>query len=485
MRRTQWSTEEEHVSERPNILIIITDQLSAQALPAYGDTYALTPNIDRVVRRGVRFEQCYTNCPLCQPARAAFWTGLFPHQTGVLSNGRKHPVPPVPEHVPTLGALFAAAGYETVHMGKTHDAGSLRGFTVEPQGELPVEADPAWPLNRDTFHDRYTTTRAVEYLESRTGVGPFLLVVDLVNPHNICGWVGENAYAHEDVPVGVPLPPLPANFETLDMERRPLPVQYVCCSHNRLSQAAPWNETNYRHYLAAYYHYLRRVDGEIGLVLDALEARPDAANTLVVFTSDHGDGIAVHRQVTKQVSMYDNTTRVPLAFAGPGVGGADRTAGGVLVSNLDLLPTLCDYAGIDYPEGLWGRSLLPWLASSDDGPPPHPYVVSEWHTEWGFTISPGRMVRTPRFKYVRYLEGREQGLYEELYDMEADPGETRNLAFDTPYAPVLEAHRALLAQHVEATQDDFFELTWVADPRWRSHPVGYANHRGPAAPMVG
>jgi choline-sulfatase len=471
------------VSERPNILIIITDQLSAQALPAYGDTYALTPNIDRITRRGVRFEQCYTNCPLCQPARAAFWTGLFPHQTGVLSNGRKHPVPPVPDDVPTVGALFAAAGYETVHVGKTHDAGSLRGFKVDPLDELPVDADPAWPVNYDTLRDRYTATRAVEYLQGGEGEGPFLLVVDLHNPPNICGWVGENAYAHEDVPVAVPLPPLPANFETQDMEGRPLPVQYICCSHNRLSQAAPWNETNYRHYLAAYYHYVRRVDDEIGLILDALEARPDGDNTLIVFTADHGDGMAVHRQVTKQVSMYDNTTRVPLAFLGPGVGGEDRADGGALVSNLDLLPTLCAYAGVDAPEGLWGRSLLPWLAGEDGGSP-HPYVVSEWHTEWGFTISPGRMVRTPRCKYVRYLEGGEQGLYEELYDMEADPGETRNLVGDPAHGEALARHRTLLADHVERTQDGFFELSWEAAPRWRSHQIGYANHRGPAAPMV-
>jgi choline-sulfatase len=173
------------MAKRPNILIVIADQLSAQALPAYGDAYAQTPNINRIVRHGVRFENCYTNCPLCQPARAAFWTGLYPHNTGVLSNGRKHPVPPVPDHVPTLGALFARAGYEAVHFGKTHDAGSLRGFHVEPVGTLPVEAEPAWPLNNDTFRDRHTTTRVVAYLEQRGTDGPFLAVADLNNPHNI------------------------------------------------------------------------------------------------------------------------------------------------------------------------------------------------------------------------------------------------------------------------------------------------------------
>ncbi|HUT19424.1 MAG TPA: sulfatase-like hydrolase/transferase [Anaerolineae bacterium] len=472
------------MNRRPNILLIIADQLSAQALPSYGDTYAQTPNIDRIIERGVRFDPCYTNCPLCQPARAAFWTGLFPHQTGVLSNGRKHPVPPVPEHVPTMGTLFAEAGYETMHFGKTHDAATLRGFTVIPEGELPVETEPAWPANYDTLQDRYTTTRVVEYLCQRQGDDPFFLVADLNNPHNICGWVGENVGVHEDVPVSVPLPPLPGNYQTPDFAKRPLPVQYICCSHNRLSQAAQWNETNYRHYLAAYYHYVSRVDAEIGLILDALEVRPDAQDTLVVLTGDHGDGMAEHRMVTKQVSMYDNTTRIPLAFAGPGIEGADRAAEGALVSNLDLLPTLCAYAVLEASPGLWGRNLLPWL-EGERGDSPHPYVVSEWHTEWGFTISPGRMLRTPRYKYVRYLEGEEHGLSEELYDMRADPGEMRTLIDDPDCAAALEEHRALLQQHLEATGDAFETLSWEADPRWRSHEPGYPNHRGPAAPMVG
>ena len=131
------------MNRKPNILLIIGDQLSARALRSYGSGYGHTPHIDRIIERGVRFEQCYTNCPLCQPARTAFWTGLFPHQTGVLSNGRNHPVPPVPEHVPTIGATFAEAGYETMHFGKTHDAGALRGFRVAPREQLPVEAEPA------------------------------------------------------------------------------------------------------------------------------------------------------------------------------------------------------------------------------------------------------------------------------------------------------------------------------------------------------
>jgi choline-sulfatase len=127
-----------------------------------------------------------------------------------------------------------------------------------------------------------------------------------------------------------------------------------------------------------------------------------------------------------------------------------------------------------------GRSLRPWL----EGTPtesPHPYVASEWHTEWGFTISPGRMIRTPRYKYTHYLEG--DG--EELYDLVNDPGETRTLIHNPDHAAALAAHRNLLAEHLATTQDPFLSLSWEAAPRWRSHAPGYPNHRGPAAPMVG
>jgi len=463
---------------KPNILIIISDQLSWKALPAYGDRYARTPNIDRIAKRGVRFSQCYTSCPLCQPVRASFWTGKWPHETGVLSNGRIGVIPPVPEDLPTLGELFARAGYETVHFGKTHDAGSLRDFLIEPVEELPVEGTKAWPVSYDTLRDRHTTTKAVEYLNN-AGNGPFLAVADLQNPHNICRWIGENMGVHEDVPVPVPLPPLPDNFRDTDLEKRPLPVQYICCSHRRMSQAAQWNELNYRHYLAAYYHYMSRMDAEAGLILDALEARKDADNTLVVFMADHGDGIAAHGMVTKQVSMYEETTRVPLMFAGPGVQSEDKVLDEQLVSLMDLLPTLCDYAGVDAPPDLWGRSLMPWLQGEEDGGP-HEYVASEWHTEWSFTTSPGRMVRTADHKYVRYLEG--DG--EEFYDLRNDPGETRTLIDDPEYAAGLEEHRKLLRKHVQDTSDPFFSLAVDVDPRWRSHEPGYHNHRGPSAPDV-
>jgi choline-sulfatase len=467
-----------------NILIIIADQLSQKAVGAYGNPYSQTPAIDSIAAEGVRFANAYTPCPLCQPARAAFWTGNLPHTTGILSNGRKHPVPPLPDDIPTLGDIFQAAGYETVHFGKRHDAGSLRGFDCAPIEEKEVAAIPGWPLNQDTYRDVRTTEQAVAYLK-QSHETPFVMIADLINPHNICGYVGENIGPHEDIPVPGELPPLPDNFEFTDLDKRPQAVQYICCSHRRLAQAAQWSELNYRHYLAAYYHYVNRVDQQIGQILEALDNSDAADSTLIVFFSDHGDSMAAHRMVTKQVSFYEETTRVPFIFAGCGVSEKDRVASEPLVSLSDLLPTLCEYAALPAPEGIYGESLMPFLHNHH---PPRwrEGVVSEWHTEWGFTISPGRMVRTARYKYTRYLENGDEA----LYDLVADPGETRTLinasaaTTAAAYAHQLSHHRDLLREHIAQSEDPFLHYEVKADPRWRSHPLGYPNHRGPSAPEV-
>ncbi|MCI8624587.1 MAG: sulfatase-like hydrolase/transferase [Provencibacterium sp.] len=464
--------------KKKNILVIVTDQLTWRALPAYGNTYAKTPNIDRIADGGARFDSCYTPCPLCQPARTAFWSGIYPHETGVLSNGRAFPVSDLPESFPTLGSVFSAAGYETVHFGKRHDAGGLRGFTCAPEERIEVPAvSDAWPVNMDTFFDESTARQSVNYLETH-GDAPFLMVADFVNPHNICGWVGAFKDEHTDIDPGVPLPELPENFEFDDIENRPVAVQYICCSHNRQAQAAAWKPETYRHYLAAYYHYLERADAHIGQVLDALAKRPDAEDTLLVFFADHGDSMAARGRTTKQVDFYEEVARVPFVFKGPGVEPRAEAIGGAPVSLLDLFPTLCGWAGLPVPEGLRGLDLSAALAGGSL--PARPYVASEWHTEWGFTISPGRMIRDGRYKYTKYIE--DGG--EELYDLETDPYEKRNAAHDPAYCEALERMRGLYRQFLEETGDPFEGMEWKADRRWRSHPLGYHRHEGPSAPMV-
>lgn len=461
-----------------NIVVFIMDQTAWRALPAYGNTYAKTPNIDRIAEGGMCIDGCYSTCPLCQPSRASFWTGRYPHETRVVSNSARCREKGVLPDFPTMGEVFSAAGYETVHFGKTHDAGTLRGFYCEPEKEIVSEPEnPAYPQNRDTFRDNYTFRAACDWIRQRQDERPLFLVADIVNPHNICGWVGENQGVHRGMDSGEPLPPLPENFDFPDIAGQPRAIQYVCCTNIRQSQTAGWTPDNFREYLRAYYHFLSLADRGIGQVLDALEERGfHAGNTLFVMMSDHGDSMGARGRVTKQVDFYEETMRVPMIFKGPGIGAGRREG---IASLLDLFPTLCSQAGITAPEGLWGRDISAALSGGEL--PGRDYVAGEWHTEWGYTVSPGRMIRTGRYKYTRYIE--DNG--EQLFDLEMDPLEQNNLAGEPESAAVLEGMRDLLKRHLEETGDSFETLKWAADSRWRSHPVGYQNHRGIAAPMTG
>lgn len=460
---------------QPNILVVVADQLSAAALPAFGHDFAVTPNIDRLAARGVHFRHAYTPCPLCRPARASFWTGRLPHQTSVLSNGVQFEETPIPDTMPTLGALLSDAGYRCVHFGKTHDHGALRGFEVFPHASEVLDETPgAFSYNNDTWQDVGTESQAITWLENEDGPPPWCCVVDLNNPHNICGYVANNS----DEQMDGALPPLPDNFTTDDMASRPPPIQYLCCTHRRQMQAAHWNERQWRQYRAAYRHFIEDFDARLGRLLDALDARTDVEDTLILFWADHGDGMGAHRLATKHTAFYEEIVNVPLIAAGAGVTGTGPAPGDPLVSLVDLLPTICELAGATTPPDLPGRSFAAALRGS---PPPHARqaVVSQWHTEWGTTIEPGRMVRTHRWKYTIY---REQDA-EELYDLEQDPGETRNLAADPGHADALAEMRQRFTAYCAETDDPFTTLAWKADARWRSHPVGYHHHEGSCAPI--
>ena len=461
-----------------NILMFVLDQLSARALEEYGG-YCHMDTISSLASDGVVVDGCYCSYPLCQPSRASLWTGQHPHRNRVWSNGRQWPITPVDQSFPALGEAFSNAGYEARHFGKKHDGGALRGFICSEEKEKRIpDEDPAFPFNMDTYADAYTMDEVLSYLGSRNDERPLFMVVDLINPHNICGWIGKNKGAHTDAPIDGELPELPPNFYFDDIGNRPLPVQYLCCSHVRQGQTSEWNEENFRHYLAAYRYYLSVADRNIRDVLDAYRKAGLMDGSLIVFTSDHGDNITARRSVTKQVTLYEEVTNVPLIFSGPAVQEKGIRRSG-LSSLLDIFPTLLSFAGIDGSSlRLDGVDISSVIAGGEL--PAREYVSSEWFTEWGYTISPGRMIRQGNIKYMRYLEGNG----EELYDLSTDPYEKRNIARDEDRKALLEHMRALLEKHLEMTEDPFLSLEVKADPRWRSHRLGYENHRGPTAPEV-
>lgn len=456
--------------KRPNILIIQCDHLTQRVVGAYGQTRGNTDIIDSIARQGVVFANAYVGCPLSQPSRAALWTGMMPHETNVRSNSAAPVNSPVPENLPTLGSLFSANGYTAVHFGKTHDMGALRGFIHKEPTPEPFD-DPEFPVNQDSFKDVGTCKDVVGFLSDPPET-PFICIADFQNPHTICGYVGANEGVHPNPPFDGVLPELPENFEVKDWEELPVPIRYICCSHRRMTQAAHWSRDNYRHYIAAYEHYTRMVCKQIEQVIAALNATPQGQHTIVVILADHGDGMGAHRMVTKQISFYEEMTNVPFILAGPGIGQRQKPVGELAQVTTDLLPTLCELAGIPVPAEKRGISWAP-LLRGEKQEKRHPYVASEWHSEYEYIITPGRMIRSDRYKYTHYLEGGE-----ELYDLQTDPKETTNLANNPGFRVILLRHRALLDDYIARTGDDYRNLSVKADPRCRQHTPGYPNHTG-------
>ena len=398
---------------RPNFLFIISDQLGLHALSAHGCPYVKTPNLDRLVARGVTFMESHSTNPVCSPARSSLLTGRMPVETGVITNSR-----PIHASRPNLGQHFGAAGYEAVYCGKWHLPGgrptSMPGFRVIPSGG-----------GQGDLADAVVSRACAAYVRTHSAQTPFVLVASLLQPHDICYWAIMNrTLVPEQLPfdrLADQLPELPPNNEV--RPRAPAKLDSV--------RGPAFTALQWRYYLYIYYRQVEMLDADVGRILDALADSGQAENTIVIFTSDHGEGGGRHSHVQKWYP-YDEAVKVPMIVSCPGRVRQGRRDTTHLVSGLDVMSTMCDYAGMQPPQGVHGYSLRPLL---EDNPVDwREFVVAETHII-------GRTVRTERFKYVRYRDDP----IEQLFDMKADPWEMLNLADQAKYADVLTAHRRLQA----------------------------------------
>lgn len=401
-------------SKRPNFLFIITDQQAIDTISANGCRYLRTPAMDHLARTGVSFQESHSPNPLCSPARSSFLTSRMTSETSVVVNNR-----PIRSDIPNIGQWLGERGYETVYAGKWH---LPQSFTPEIPG-FDVICTGLGGLGN--LGDSAVSRASAAYLRNRRSKEPFLLVASFLQPHDICQWVTMHRNPPDELRYPVltdELPPLPANFE-FD-PREPKPVA------RRPSRTWGWPEWHWRYYVWSYYRHVEMVDAEIGRVLQALEDAGERENTVVLLTSDHGEGMGRHQMVTKNY-LYEEALKVPLLFSCPGQIAEDVKDAAHLVSGVDIVPTICDYAGVETPPRALGRSLRPWLEQRPaDG---HEFVAAE-------VTRTGRMIRTQDYKYITY-----QGdPVEQLFDMRADPGETKNLAGESAHAAALEEHRKLL-----------------------------------------
>ncbi len=465
---------------RPNVVVIMTDQQKATAIDLYGGPVR-APNLSRIVAGGILYEHAFTPHPLCVPARVAFWTGRWPHATGARTNEI-----PMPRGETHLAGLLHGAGYRLGLFGKNHcfqQEDLDRYFArVSPAGHgdrigpgvtmvrsaMAPAPDPASLSSTEGFRRPVARVRpeppqesatyrvteeACRFLEEHAGDDqPLCLWVSIPDPHE--PYQVPEPYASLYPPQSVPLPPWkPGELETKPERQRV--YQWLLRWHDL-------SEADARLASSVYFGMIAFIDERVGVLLDTLERLGLREDTVVVFTSDHGDYMGEHRMLIKSNAFYDCLTRVPLLVSWPGhlPAGQRRQE---LVSTIDVMPTILRGLGMDVPAGVHGQ-VLP---GAPGAPPPREAVFAEYGAggppvtlqDVQRLFPPGtpralhpllreregqghgKMVRTRRWKYTHDIVG--DG--DELYDLQVDPWELTNLAADPRQAGVVsEMRRRLL-----------------------------------------
>jgi arylsulfatase A-like enzyme len=432
-------------AQPPNILFIMDDQHRFDFLGAAGADFLNTPNLDRLAERGVRFTQCATNCPVCAPARISLATGQMPFRVGSLDNSSFLPASATTYYqrlrdhgyrVGCVGKLDLAkpdsyngrygdrpvcytygfthpeecegkqhAGTSPTPIGPythmLHERGLLETFhnDYKKRGAKGGFAHNSYdsPLPADAFEDGYIGRRSAEWIDNIPDDFPWHFFASFVGPHNPYDPPTEYAERYRDAEMPPAIPICEQDKpDSLVVKRRPATPEQI--THIR------------RQYCAA----IELIDDQVGMMLDALERRGMMDNTIIVFTSDHGDMLGDHGAFTKSVP-YEASIRVPLILAGPGIDGG--RVSDALVELFDVNPTLCELAGLHPQEGIDAQSLVPILNGDRD----------EHRTETFSEIRHFRCLRTREHKLVMNV-----GEFTELYDLQNDPEERCNIADQNP-----------------------------------------------------
>jgi iduronate 2-sulfatase len=440
---------------KPNVLFISTDDLNND-LGCFGHAMVQSPNIDRLAKRGVRFDRAYCQFPLCSPSRSSMMTGLRPDTTKVYDL-QKHFRETLPDVV-TMSQFFQKNGYFAARVGKIYhygNPGQIGTNGLDDEKSWDVRINPrgvdkdeetvltnltpkrglgsslsfyASPAPDEQHTDGKVALETIKLLEQNKDK-PFFIAAGLYRPH--CPYIAPKKYF--DL---YPLDKIKAYADTPGERERLLPAAL---------QTQEWHfgvdELGQRQSIQAYYASITFLDANVGKMLDALDRLGLTDNTIIVFWSDHGYLLGQHGQWMKQ-SLFEGSARTPLIIAGPGV-TAKGKASGRTVEAIDFYPTLAEMTGLKgTPANLAGRSLLPLLKNpSAKWEKPAITQTRRGNQQNGFM---GYSVRNERYRYTEWDEGR-KGV--ELYDYDKDPNEMRNLANDPNYAKIAAQMKELLQKY--------------------------------------
>ena len=441
-----------------NVLVLMSDQHNPKVLGCAGHPFVRTPNLDALASRGTHFSAAYTNSPICVPARAAWATGRYVHETGCWDNATAYEGEP-----PGWGHALQAAGVPVESIGKLHyrDATSPTGFDrqLNPMhlaggiGQVwgsvrdPLPSRPgahllvAWSGAGETDYTRYdrrTTELACEWLTERgqRPAEPWVLYVGLVAPHH--PFIAPEQFFSLYDPSALPR----AKLHPLDgYERHPWVAAY---SEMLVGLDVDNSDEERQRCTAAYYGLVSYLDDNVGRILDALDGAGLQEDTLVVYTTDHGDTVG-SRGLWGKTVLYEESAGIPLIVAGPPVPAGQVSA--TPVSLVDGYPTILETAAVPSLPGGSPRPGRSWVELANKPEDEDRVAFCEYHA-MGAT-SGAYLVRRGRYKLHHYV-----GFEPELFDLRADPEETTNLARDPAFAGVLAEHEQLLRDIVDPDEVD-------------------------------
>jgi arylsulfatase A-like enzyme len=401
-------------TKKPNVLFIAVDDLNDWVGFLDGNAQTITPNLDRLAARGVKFNRAYCAAPLCNPSRTALMTGLRPSTSGVYTNSNDWR-PTISEDLP-LTTTFRKAGYDVVGSGKIYHESFARrsewddflanpGKDPVPTGDTGVGGIKFAPLDckDEDLREWKVINYGIEQLQKKREK-PLLLTVGLFKPH--MPWNVPRKYYDLHPLDKIVLPEAPPE-DLADIPPAGIKMAKPDGDHKEMLQSGRWKEA-----VQAYLAAISFTDGQIGRLLDALDKSPERDNTIIVLWGDHGWHLG-EKQHWRKFSLWEEATRAPLIWVVPGI-TKPGTASDRTVDFMSIYPTLTDLAGIPTPQHVEGKSLRPLLTDPK----------AEWTqpavTTFGFN---NHAVRTEGWRYIRYANGDE-----ELYDETADPKEWTNLA---------------------------------------------------------
>lgn len=428
---------------RPNVVLILTDQQQSDMMSCAGNPFLRTPNMDALAAGGVRFGCAYSSNPVCLPARVSMVTGHYPSRFGISYDSDWRAQLQEDAIQSCLPWVLRRAGYDTWFGGKGH---WTTGMTPASIGFQQGTGD-----ERDGLADQ-----AAEFILSHRGQ-PFFVSAAFINPHDICFLAIDDFTAANGLPrrherCAKDRETLAGALARMDGRTRAVFAASECpplrANHGipadepdaigsdlqdfRAWVRANWSDADWRMHRYAYCRLTESVDAQVGRVLGALQDAGLEEDTVVILTCDHGDLDGAHRLEHKDF-FYDECARVPFIVRYPaGFGGGRVDTEHLVGASTDLFATVCDFAGVEPPAGLPGRSVRPLTTGERD---------AEWRTSLLVESRNGRMVRTARHKYASYSTGR---IRESFVDMVEDPGEMVNLATRAGHGAELDRHRELL-----------------------------------------